>query len=203
MSLLPSNASPLEEGLADSTRRISDIPAYPNHVWNPDTCPANCLPWLAWALSVDVWNPDWPEYVKRQTIANSVAVHRIKGTRGALKKALDALNVQTEIKEWFEYHGEPFTFQVTAYANDNLNTSGDILNKALIEQIQETIQRTKNVRSHFSFQLGAKFNTGITAGCVTRNINSIRVTSVGRIEQRNTLGICATAVVRPLTIIRV
>ncbi|MDE1465801.1 phage tail protein I [Spartinivicinus poritis] len=143
MSLLPSNASPLEQGLADSTGRISDIPAYPNYVWNPESCPANCLPWLAWALSVDEWDEAWEEQTKRNVIKASIEVHRHKGTLGAVKKALAATGVDITVTEWFEYNGQPYTFK----ADVNLETRG--LTEKEYDNINRLIKRTKNVRSHF------------------------------------------------------
>ncbi|WP_163832169.1 phage tail protein I [Spartinivicinus ruber] len=143
MSLLPNNTTPLEEGLADSTRRMSEIPAYPNHVWHPDTCPANCLPWLAWALSVDEWDEAWEEPTKRNVIKASIEVHRHKGTLGAVKKALAATGVDITVTEWFEYNGQPYTFK----ADVNLETRG--LTEKEYDNINRLIKRTKNVRSHF------------------------------------------------------
>ncbi|WP_163832310.1 phage tail protein I [Spartinivicinus ruber] len=143
MSLLPNNTTPLEEGLADSTRRISEIPAYPNHVWHPESCPANCLPWLAWALSVDEWDEAWEEQTKRNVIKASIEVHRHKGTLGAVKKALAATGVDITVTEWFEYNGQPYTFK----ADVNLETRG--LTEKEYDNINRLIKRTKNVRSHF------------------------------------------------------
>jgi len=64
-------------------------------LWTPATCPAALLPWLAWALSVDEWDGTWPEERQRAVIAASVAVHRRKGTRGAVVAALAAAGYGT------------------------------------------------------------------------------------------------------------
>jgi phage tail P2-like protein len=61
------------------------------------------LPWLAWALSVDTWDSDWPESTKRSLIANSVQIHKTKGTVSAIERVMDALGVTAELREWFEY----------------------------------------------------------------------------------------------------
>lgn len=60
-------------------------------LWNPHTAPAQTLPWLAWALSVDDWDPDWSEERKREVIAASVELHRIKGTLRSVKLALETM----------------------------------------------------------------------------------------------------------------
>lgn len=68
--------------------RISDVPTPLRDLWRPDSCPADLLPWLAWTLSVDVWDPSWTEATKRGVIAASIDVHRHKGTRSAVVSAL-------------------------------------------------------------------------------------------------------------------
>lgn len=99
-SLLPPNATDAERGVERTGLRLDEMAVPVRHLWNPDTCPAAHLPWLAWALSVDNWETDWPEAVKRQTLRRSVAVHRRKGTPAALRDALEAIGfADVEIDE--------------------------------------------------------------------------------------------------------
>ena len=63
--LLPPSATKQERALALATSRVSDVPLPIRTLWNPDTCPLELLPWLAWALSVDTWDPNWSESIKR------------------------------------------------------------------------------------------------------------------------------------------
>lgn len=86
--LLPSNSTPAEFALEQATARIADAGAPIRPLWNADTCPAHLLPWLAWALGVDEWDPEWSETTKRNTIRESVPIHRRKGTVGAIRRAL-------------------------------------------------------------------------------------------------------------------
>ena len=88
MTLLPSNASMIERATEAATAPPVAVPLA--DLWNPVTCPAALLPWLAWALSVDDWDADWPEQVKRDVIAASVEIHRRKGPVWAMRRALDA-----------------------------------------------------------------------------------------------------------------
>lgn len=89
--LLAPNASALERAVGKSGAVISNLPAPARHVRNPATCPANLLPFLAWELSVDEWNPGWGEDVRRAVIAASINIHRHKGTLGAVRRALAAI----------------------------------------------------------------------------------------------------------------
>lgn len=88
--LLPPNATPLERNLVAATARISDVPLKIRESWNPDTCPLELLPWLAWALSVDEWRSDWTEENKRSVIKSAFDVQRRKGTVGSVKTVRDA-----------------------------------------------------------------------------------------------------------------
>lgn len=89
-TLLPPNATVAERALEGATSRISDVPVKVRESWDPDTCPVDLLPWLAWTYSVDEWDPAWSEDVKRAVIRTSYAQHRIKGTVGSVKSALAA-----------------------------------------------------------------------------------------------------------------
>lgn len=89
--LLPPNSTALERRLAAAQQHLSELPVTTRHIRSPTTCPASVLPFLAWELSVDDWNPDWSEEVKRRVIAESVSVHRRKGTRGAVRRALEPI----------------------------------------------------------------------------------------------------------------
>ncbi len=78
-SVLPQTASDFEKALtAAMLHHGLDVPI--GDLWNPDRCPAPLLPYLAWALSVDFWVEEWPEHKKRRVIAESVELHRLKGT---------------------------------------------------------------------------------------------------------------------------
>lgn len=85
---LPQSSGRAEKALARGALAASDIPIPIDQLWNPATCPAAILPWLAWSLSVDEWDTSWPEEVRRNVIAESVMIHRRKGTLWACKRAL-------------------------------------------------------------------------------------------------------------------
>lgn len=89
VTLLPPNATKTERSLEAATARIGEIPITIGDLWNPQTCPTDLLPWLAWALSVDFWDSDWPEERKRAAIAASIDWHRHKGTKWAVVRALE------------------------------------------------------------------------------------------------------------------
>lgn len=89
-SLLPPNASAQEIALEGATARLGEVPLPLRDVWNPDSCPASLLPWLAWAFGVDEWDGGWPEGVKRETIRDAVSIQRKKGSVWSIKRAIAA-----------------------------------------------------------------------------------------------------------------
>lgn len=85
---LPPNATPVERSLADLiTGRDAALPTPVGATQDPDAIGAPLLPWLAWGLSVDVWDDEWTEEIKRAVTRGSVAHHRVKGTLGAMRAA--------------------------------------------------------------------------------------------------------------------
>ncbi len=83
LSLLPPNSTLQERSLEEVSARLDHLPLTIRDLWSADTCPDDLLPWLAKAVSVDVWSPAWTPDQKRGAIRNSLAVHRKKGTIGA------------------------------------------------------------------------------------------------------------------------
>ena len=90
--LLPPNATPQERALSMATARMGlpDTALGIDTLWNPRKCPEALLPWLAWALAVDVWDADWPLATKRRVIEISISIRRLAGTVWAVRQALIA-----------------------------------------------------------------------------------------------------------------
>ena len=86
---MPNNATPLERAIATAAARVSGVPVPLADFWSPERCPVALLPWLAWTVPVDEWDPDWPEETKRAAIAASIGIHRRKGTRWSIRRVLD------------------------------------------------------------------------------------------------------------------
>lgn len=87
-TLLPPNATQAEHRIEQATARLGELPVPLRDLWNPDTCPEALLPWLAWALQVDIWDKTWSDDVQRSVIRGAIDVHRRKGTPWAIKRAL-------------------------------------------------------------------------------------------------------------------
>lgn len=147
-NILPPNATELQRDIDTAIQRRFSLLDTNVLRWltNPDKCPTAIIPWLAWAMSVDVWHADWNDNTQRTVIRESVQVHKIKGTLGSLKRALAAfVFADIVIEEWFQYGGKPYNFRVYAiFREDGLSITES-------ELILSTIMQTKNLRSHLEY----------------------------------------------------
>lgn len=101
-SMLPTGSTPLEKAASHAMAEFMALPVPLRDLWNPDRCPVNMLPYLAWALSVDRWDEAWSASTKRRVIKASFFVHQHKGTLGALRRVVEPLGYLIEIIEWFQ-----------------------------------------------------------------------------------------------------
>lgn len=168
--LLPPNATAQERALANTIARISDVPLAARMMWNPDTIPANLLPWMAWAFSVDDWNNNWTEQEKRNVIKNSLFIHKHKGTLAAIKRAVEPLGYIIRIVEWWEDtpQAEPYTFRLEV----GLLDKG--VDESIYDQFTRLIETNKNLRSHMKaltikseIKGVAYFGAGMVSGITT------------------------------------
>ena len=168
-TLMPASASALEKAVdlaaakhieAIPTERIFDQ-------WHAQRCPAELLGWLAWAVSVDDWNPDWDKDIKRDVIAANISAHRHKGTAHSIKKVLASLAVETQLSEWQEDTEQrvPHSFRVKALANSVLHRDKEVeLDTEFYNTMQRQINHNKPARSQFELQVGADYASKIKLG---------------------------------------
>ena len=87
-NLLPKNASAFERAVEQLNAERYPLDAgIVGRYKDPWQCPEHLLPYLAHELSVDTWRDDWSETRKRQTIAATIGLHKVKGTLWAIKVA--------------------------------------------------------------------------------------------------------------------
>lgn len=149
MSLLPPNASALETAMEAGTIEPA-LPIPLRDLWNPHTCPENLLPWLAWSLSIDGWDATWPIAVRRAVVANSIAVHRRKGTVQAVRSAIAAFGANMALREWWQTApaGTRGTFSVVLSIADQ---AGGAPSAAFVNAVVDEIDRAKPLSRHFTF----------------------------------------------------
>lgn len=146
-TILPPNAGAGERAIEQAQARLEDVPVPHRDLWDPDTCPPELLPYLAYTYSVDRWDSAWPVETRRQAIRDSIAVHRVKGTVGALKRAIGALGFDAEFQEWWQTSGaglDPHEFRAV------IETHGLGLTLAQARAVAQIIDSTKPLRSHMA-----------------------------------------------------
>lgn len=146
-SLLPPGASGGERAQEQATtEQITALDTdMVRKVKNADDCPAHLLPWLVWESAVDFWDDSWTEAQKRQVIKDAPYVHQHRGTAGAVRRSLGAINLPTTVVEWWEDtpRAAPYTFRVEVHSNQGVSD-------ALYYQIRQLTDRAKNLRSYLS-----------------------------------------------------
>lgn len=148
-SLLPPNGKDSERAIEAAMRADVDLSAV-GTLWNAQTCPAQILPFLAFGLAIARWDENWTEEEKRAEIANAIAFHKRKGTRGIVEEALERFHPMLQLVEWWEANPprEPYTFEVRAPAE---LIPASFLNAETVTAIIRDVASVMPVRCHFDF----------------------------------------------------
>ncbi|MGK6323780.1 phage tail protein I [Sphingomonas sp. DT-51] len=102
MTLLPPNATALERALETATARLGDVPSPLRALVDPDSCPAELLPYLAWAIAIDSWSEDWPEAIRRARVRAAIPIQRRKGTVASVRDLIASFGGALALREWWE-----------------------------------------------------------------------------------------------------
>ena len=155
-SILPPNRTRAEAALEQALHQGKPDLRAVSTLIHPDTCPAELLGWLAWSFSVDTYSSTWREEVKRRAIRNSIAIHRVKGTLGAVRKALASIGFRTDIAEWFDTGDAPHTFRIDAFGEDVFGAGFDV-DARLLNTLSRMIDDIKPARAHYTLRIGESF----------------------------------------------
>ena len=96
---------------------------------------------LAVDFQIDWWNGEYTVSEKRETLKRCWKVHRAIGTPSAIGTAISAIYNKAEVKEWWEYNGKPYHYEVVIDTGETI---------ADIEKMLSVIERIKiyaNLRS--------------------------------------------------------
>lgn len=142
--LLPPSASILELRLAAACSGISDLSVPLRDLWNPWRCPAQFLPYLAWAFSVDRWEESWSEMAKRQAVSDAFWIHQRKGTVAAVRRVIEGLGYSMTLAEWWDVADPAGTFRLVI----DLNEVG--ITETMIAELERIIGDAKPVSRHIN-----------------------------------------------------
>lgn len=96
--LLPPNSTLLERAVAEATS-FDLSTSHLRHSESAELCPPQLLPWLAWERHVDSWDDSTTTVQQRKAISISLGLHKKKGTRWAVQRALSVFGFYIEIIE--------------------------------------------------------------------------------------------------------
>ncbi|ENK5206664.1 phage tail protein I [Klebsiella aerogenes] len=154
-TLLPPSASAWMRGAEAATAKLSGITVAIRTLWTPTACPVDLLPYLAWALSVDRWDKNWPAEKKIASIQQSYWLHRRKGTRAAVRRVIEDMGFTATFAEWFETGDEPGTFRLEV----GVNETG--LTDKTLNELNRLIDDARPVSRHISMMSVSNMVTGI------------------------------------------
>lgn len=139
MNLLPPNATDFENKIVETTSKATDLNTDLTSLIRIDDAPSNFLSILAWQFSVDRWQDDWSDEVKRTQIKNSIKVHTYKGTNFALRQIVESFGYSLTIHEWWQESpmNAPGTFQIT------IDTNGRALSEKTFKTLTELLHDAK------------------------------------------------------------
>jgi len=117
-TILPPSSTRLERIAARVCASLGEIPIPLRQLWNPWTCRADLLPYLAWAFSVDRWDENWPVDTKRQAVADAFYLHKFKGTTGAIRRVVKPFGYLIKVHEWWNIDTVPGSFTIDIGVQD-------------------------------------------------------------------------------------
>ena len=186
-------ASALDGMLADLSADAAQV----LHLPRLEELSGTILDLLAWQFHVDFYEPLWlSDEVKRNLIRQSIAWHRIKGTRAAVEQVNAAFNRAVEISEWYEYGGEPYWFRLR---------TAPFRKKSEMDSWFRQLSDAKNVRSWCEVIFEVKIETPLYVGIgrfahgkmrrlMTKRYTTTRLSST-MIDGSRTLTVSATQVI--------
>lgn len=93
-TLLPPNHTAFEEAFDLTGARIDDVAVEIPKLVRPREIPATHLAWLAWGLSVDLWEPEWSEEKHRSLAARALPMHARKGTQASIAEHIRIMGAE-------------------------------------------------------------------------------------------------------------
>ncbi|WP_324029663.1 phage tail protein I [Pantoea sp. JZ2] len=157
-SLLPPASSALERRLAEACSGISGLNVPLRDLWNPATCPASFLPYLAWSFSVDRWDEAWPESVKRRVVLDAFYIHQHKGTISAVRRVVEPFGFLIRVLEWWKTGEAPGTFRL------DIGVQEQGITEETYQELERLISDAKPCSRHM---LGMSINLQSSGPCFT------------------------------------
>lgn len=109
-----------------------------------DTLGEDLIDCLAVQLHVDEYDDTATLSVKRQQVKESLLLHRLKGTKYAVQKAVSTVYQSAKVEEWPAYSGEPYHFRISGIISP-------IEDGAVVNKLVRIVNAYKNTRSWLDY----------------------------------------------------
>ena len=121
--------------------RLGNIDLTPLLIYIIDNVDSSALPHLAeqFHITEEGWEFAKTEQEKRELIKKAIEAHKHKGTLYAIKQIFNALGLDAEVWEWFEYGGQPYRFK--------LMLKSVVQDEDTYRKLVELVNKWKNERS--------------------------------------------------------
>lgn len=147
--------------ILDRTKKIN--------IWSDlENADESLLDYLATELRTQYYTPSLEVSVKRKLIANTLVWYLKAGTKAALEELMTTAFGEGEVKEWYEYDGEPHHFKIITENSSTVDT-----NAAIFLNMLDSIKRKTAILDSIEIMsLGRmNLNVGIISREVTREIH--------------------------------
>lgn len=134
-----------------------------------DTLGENLIDCLAVQLHVDEYDDTATLSVKRQQVKESLLLHRLKGTKYAVQKAVSIVYQSAKVEEWPAYSGEPYHFRISGI-------TAPIEDGAVVNKLVRLVNAYKNTRSWLDYVRFMRTCNGIVK--FGANISLVRKTNI-------------------------
>lgn len=109
-----------------------------------DTLGEDLIDCLAVQLHVDEYDDTATLSVKRQQVKESLLLHRLKGTKYAVQKAVSTVYQSAKVEEWPAYSGDPYHFRISGI-------TAPIEDGAVVNKLVRSVNAYKNTRSWLDY----------------------------------------------------
>lgn len=109
-----------------------------------DTLGEDLIDCLAVQLHVDEYDDTATLSVKRQQVKESLLLHRLKGTKYAVQKAVSTVYQSAKVEEWPAYSGDPYHFRISGI-------TAPIEDGAVVNKLVRIVNAYKNTRSWLDY----------------------------------------------------
>lgn len=109
-----------------------------------DSLNEQLIDYLAVQMHVDEYDDTENLDVKRQQVKQSFLLHRLKGTKYAVQKAVSTAYQSAKVEEWPAYSGDPYHFRISGI-------TAPIEDGAVVNKLVRIVNAYKNTRSWLDY----------------------------------------------------